>query len=74
MEALAAAELPVMHPTRDGSVETRLGRIEDRLAEVLAAMRRLEANGVTGYSWERCWYDYQINLWRPLISVCAVAP
>ena len=34
----------------------------------------LEANGVTGYSLERCWRDYKLNLWRPLISVCAIAP
>ena len=29
---------------------------------------------MTGYTTERCWHDYRLNLWRPLISVCAIAP
>lgn len=34
----------------------------------------LVANGVTSYTRERAWNDYVLNLWRPLISVCAIAP
>lgn len=34
----------------------------------------LIAGGVSDYTFERAWYDYRINLWRPLISVCAIAP
>jgi hypothetical protein len=36
----------------------------------------LLANGVDGasYPFERCWHDYRFNLWRALLSVCAMAP
>ena len=36
----------------------------------------LVANGVdaTTYPYERCWHDYKFNLWRALLSVCAMAP
>ena len=36
----------------------------------------LLANGVDGaqYSFERCWHDYRFNMWRALLSLCAMAP
>ena len=36
----------------------------------------LIANGVDGgqYPFERCWRDYRFNLWRALLSLCAIAP
>ena len=47
-------------------------RVEKDLVEHYHAC--LVANGVTNYSAERAWSDYVLNLWRPLISVCAIAP
>jgi hypothetical protein len=36
----------------------------------------LIAAGVDGakYPYERCWHDYRFNMWRALLSVCAMAP
>jgi len=36
----------------------------------------LKANGVDGeaYTWERCKRDYRFNLWRALVSICAMGP
>ena len=33
-------------------------------------------NGVSGraYTFEQCWRDYRFQLWRPLISLLALAP
>jgi thiamine kinase-like enzyme len=30
--------------------------------------------GVKDYSWETCYYDFQINLFRPLVSLLTIAP
>ena len=36
----------------------------------------LVAHGVdaTKYPFERCWHDYRFNMWRALLSLCAMAP
>jgi hypothetical protein len=36
----------------------------------------LVASGVDAatYSFERCWHDYRFNMWRALLSLCAMAP
>ena len=36
----------------------------------------LVQNGVDGasYPFERCWHDYRFNMWRALLSVCAIGP
>ena len=29
---------------------------------------------MTGYDWATCYYDFQINLFRPLVSLLTIAP
>jgi hypothetical protein len=43
-------------------------------AVVKAYHDALLAHGVTGYDYERCWHDYRFNMWRALLSLCAMGP
>jgi len=54
-------------------VEVRRAHEEDLVKHYHAS---LVANGVNGakYPYERCWHDYRFNMWRALLSVCAMGP